>query len=91
VTGLQIKALKVARGGKQGLYNVDLTFALGKITALLGANGAGKSSLVLAIAGVLPVSGGQVLLEDASLVGLRPETVRAASPLCLKGIRCWRT
>jgi len=75
--GLRVKALNVARGGKPVLHNVDLTIAPGKITALLGANGAGKSSLVLAIAGALPVSGGQILLEDASLVGLRPETVRA--------------
>jgi len=75
--GLRVKALNVARGGKPVLHNVDLTIAPGKITALLGANGAGKSSLVLAIAGALPVSGGQILLEDASLVGLRPETARA--------------
>ena len=77
MTGLQVKDLNVARGGKPVLHNVDLTIAPGRITALLGANGAGKSSLVLAIAGALPIVGGRILLEDASLVGLRPETVRA--------------
>jgi branched-chain amino acid transport system ATP-binding protein len=77
MSGLQIKALHVARGGKPILHNVDLEISPGKITALLGANGAGKSSLVLAIAGALPVSSGEILLEDASLVGLRPEIVRA--------------
>jgi branched-chain amino acid transport system ATP-binding protein len=77
MSGLQVRALHVARGGKSVLHNVDLDIAPGKITALLGANGAGKSSLVLAIAGALPISSGQILLEDASLVGLRPEIVRA--------------
>jgi branched-chain amino acid transport system ATP-binding protein len=75
--GLQVKALNVVRGGKLVLHKVDLTIAPGKITALLGANGAGKSSLVLAIAGALPVSTGQILLEETSLAGLRPESVRA--------------
>ena len=77
MTGLEVKRLDVARGGKTVLRGVDLTMAPGKITALLGANGAGKSSLVLAIAGVLPVAGGEIRIEGASLVGLRPEMVRA--------------
>ena len=49
-----------------------------QVTALLGANGAGKSSLVLCIAGLLRSSGGQVLLGDLDLTRLRPEQVRGA-------------
>ena len=59
------------------LHDVDLTIARGKITALLGANGAGKSSLVLAVAGALPATGGDICLDGASISGLRPESVRA--------------
>ena len=76
-TGLQVAKLNVARGAKGVLRDVDLTIAPGKITALLGANGAGKSSLVLAVAGALPATSGDITLDGSSISGLRPETVRA--------------
>jgi branched-chain amino acid transport system ATP-binding protein len=74
--GLKIRNLSVVRGGKEVLHGVDLDILPGRITTLLGANGAGKSSLVLAIAGALPASGGAIELEGRSLTGLRPEFVR---------------
>jgi branched-chain amino acid transport system ATP-binding protein len=77
-TGLTVQRLNVARGGKAVLHDVDLTILPGKITALLGANGAGKSSLVLAIAGVLPVASGVIALDGQSIVGLRPDGVRVS-------------
>jgi branched-chain amino acid transport system ATP-binding protein len=48
------------------------------VTTLLGANGAGKSSLVLAIAGLLRSAGGRVLLDDLDLTNRRPEQIRSA-------------
>lgn len=75
-TSLKIQNLTVARGGKTVLHGVDLDIPAGRITALLGANGAGKSSLVLAIAGALPAAGGTVVLEGRSITGLRPEIIR---------------
>jgi len=47
------------------------------VTALIGANGAGKSSTVMAVAGALPVASGQIVANAESLLGLRPEAVRA--------------
>ena len=75
--GLVVHGLRVARNGKAVLHDVDLVISPGKITALLGANGAGKSSLVLAIAGALPATGGTIALDGQSIMGLRPEAVRA--------------
>jgi branched-chain amino acid transport system ATP-binding protein len=75
--GLMVRNLTVARAGKEVLHGVDLDIRPGRITTLLGANGAGKSSLVLAIAGALPASGGAITLEGKSLTGLRPEIVRS--------------
>jgi branched-chain amino acid transport system ATP-binding protein len=74
--GLSVAGLAVERGGKLVIHGVDVEIVPGKITALLGANGAGKSSLVLAIAGALPVARGQILLDGKSIKGMRPENVR---------------
>jgi len=73
---LSVSGLTVARGGKPIIHGVDIEIPPGKITALLGANGAGKSSLVLSIAGALPVERGQITLDGKSINGLRPENVR---------------
>jgi branched-chain amino acid transport system ATP-binding protein len=73
---LTVSGLTVARGGKPIIHGVDIEIPPGKITALLGANGAGKSSLVLSIAGALPVERGEILLDGKPIRGLRPENVR---------------
>lgn len=74
--GLAITALHVMRGGRQVIHGVDLEIRPGRITALLGANGAGKSSLVLAAAGALPIHSGTVTVDGEAITGLRPEIVR---------------
>ena len=74
--GLSVTALQVSRAAKPIIHGIDLAIAPGKITALLGANGAGKSSLVLSIVGALPITGGQITLDGKSIVGMRPEAVR---------------
>lgn len=73
---LEVRGMVLHRGGKRVLHGVDLVAKPGQITALIGANGAGKSSLVLGIAGVLPSSDGAVIVDGQPLAGLRPERVR---------------
>ena len=75
---LRLDDLSVERGGRAVVAGVSLEIPPGQVTALLGANGAGKSSLVLAVGGLLRKSGGRVLLGDRDLTRLRPEQVRAA-------------
>jgi branched-chain amino acid transport system ATP-binding protein len=74
--GLKIAGLTVSRDAKEVLHSVDIVVMPGRITALLGANGAGKSSLVLAIGGILPTDAGSIEVEGRSIAGLRPERVR---------------
>lgn len=73
---LEVKDLVLIRGGKEVLHGVDLVARPGEITALVGANGAGKSSLVMSIAGELPTVRGRISVDGQTLTGLRPEMVR---------------
>lgn len=75
---LQIIGLRIARGAKVVVHDVGLTVRPGQITALLGANGAGKSSLVLGVAGVLKPIAGSVVLGGVELVGRSPQSIRAS-------------
>jgi len=59
---LEVRDLQVAYGAIQVLNDVSLKALPGSITAVLGANGAGKSSLLRAISGIAPVRTGAVML-----------------------------
>ena len=75
---LRLEGLSVQRGGRTVVREVSLQIPPGEVTALLGANGAGKSSLVLAVAGVLRPSAGHVFLGERELTRRAPERIRAA-------------
>lgn len=75
---LELKGLSVAVDGKTVVDGVSLTVRPGQVTALLGANGAGKSELVLAVAGLLPVAKGTVTVGGTSITGAKPDRIRAA-------------
>ncbi len=75
---LQVQGLTVQDGNRTAVQDVSLTVEPGKVTAVIGANGAGKSELVLALAGVLPVTAGTVWLDGAPLAAKGPEAVRRA-------------
>ena len=75
---LRLDVLSVPRGGRPVVREVSMEIPPGQVTALLGANGAGKSSLVLAVGGVLRPSSGHVRLGDRDLTGMRPEKIRSA-------------
>jgi branched-chain amino acid transport system ATP-binding protein len=60
------------------LFGVSLHADRGEIVALLGRNGAGKSTALKAIMGIAPPSAGHVLLEGVELVGLPPYLIARA-------------
>ena len=51
---LEVSGLRVHYGMIEAVKGIDLRIAQGQITALLGANGAGKSTTLLALSGLLP-------------------------------------
>ncbi len=78
MTALALDNVTVARGGRPVVHGVSLTIPQGEVTTLLGANGAGKSSLVLAVGGLLRPESGEIRLGDENIVGWRPERIRRA-------------
>jgi branched-chain amino acid transport system ATP-binding protein len=72
---LELDSLEVRYGGVPAVRGVSFEVASGEIVALIGANGAGKSSTLHAIMGVAPITGGDVRLGGASLRGRRPEDI----------------
>jgi branched-chain amino acid transport system ATP-binding protein len=67
---LTIDYLSVNYGSVIALDGVRMKFPLGSITAILGSNGAGKTSLLNAIVGLVEVKGGEVRLGDRAITGL---------------------
>ncbi|MBV7257602.1 ABC transporter ATP-binding protein [Pacificimonas sp. WHA3] len=66
---LEAKSLSLVREGNAVLDGVSFTVARGEIFALLGGNGAGKSSTLLTFLGFLKPSGGEVLVNGQSVTG----------------------
>ncbi|MCP9881221.1 ABC transporter ATP-binding protein [Cyanobium sp. Alchichica 3B3-8F6] len=67
---LQLRGLRVRYGSVQALSGIDLTVHQGELVTLLGSNGAGKSTTLLAISALVPASAGQILWRGASLAGV---------------------
>jgi branched-chain amino acid transport system ATP-binding protein len=67
---LDVHNLEVSYGQARALNGVSFSVPSGSLNAVVGANGAGKTSLVRAIAGMLRPSGGQVLFNGADITGL---------------------
>ena len=69
---VELRHVTAGYGGRPVLEDLSLTFPAGQVTALLGPNGCGKSTLFRAALGLIPLRGGQVLLGGADLAGLTP-------------------
>lgn len=70
---LEVSDLHVSYDGVQAVGGVSLTVRPGEITALLGANGAGKSSTLKAIIGAVKPQSGRVVFEGKDITGTPPE------------------
>lgn len=79
---LSVSSLSVAYGPVDAVRAIDLEVFEGEIVTLLGANGAGKSSTLNALVGLVPVASGSIHLEGKDITNRAPESL-AASGLTL--------
>jgi branched-chain amino acid transport system ATP-binding protein len=84
---LETKGLTVSYDGVQVLFGVDLEIDEGEMVALLGTNGAGKSTTLNAISGIVEPDGGNVWFEGEAVTGEAPERTAARGIIQVPGGR----
>ncbi|HSN93522.1 MAG TPA: ABC transporter ATP-binding protein [Anaerolineaceae bacterium] len=72
---LKVENLNVSYGGIQALQGISLEVPDGKIISLLGANGAGKSTTLRTIMGIVKANKGSVLFNGEEILGLQPDVI----------------
>src|SRR5436189_1174034 len=75
---LRLEGLRAGYGPIEALRGLDLEVQQGELVCLLGANGAGKSSTLRAISGLVRPTAGRILFEDRAITGAEPAAVLAA-------------
>ena len=72
---LEVKNLRVHYGTVEAVKGVSFQVSAGAIVSLIGANGAGKTTSLRALTGLVKPSGGELRFENASLIGLAPHQI----------------
>lgn len=72
---LEISDLHVRYGHIQGTSGISFSVEVGETLALIGSNGAGKSSTLKAILGLVPVASGKIALKGENLNGVKPYNI----------------
>ena len=81
---LEIENISVSYGPIEAVCGASLRVAAGSITAIVGANGAGKSTCLKAVSGLVSPAQGRIVFEGAKHHALgRPENRRADLVLCV--------
>ncbi|MGZ9157001.1 MAG: ABC transporter ATP-binding protein [Candidatus Binatia bacterium] len=72
---LRVENLQVRYGAVEAVRGISFTLELGQIVTLLGANGAGKSTTLLALSGLLDISAGSIQFDGKELRGRAPHQI----------------
>jgi branched-chain amino acid transport system ATP-binding protein len=74
---LEISGMRVQYGVVEAVKRIDLVLRRGEVTALLGSNGAGKSTTLLALSGLVKLTQGSIRLNGVELGSLSPHQIVA--------------
>jgi len=72
---LEIKNLNLFYGQIQVLHDISFTVNSGEIVALIGANSSGKTSLISAISGIVPITSGEMYFHSQNITSLKPHQI----------------
>lgn len=72
---LELQNISVFYGNIQALYDISITIQQGEIVTLIGANGAGKSTTLMTISGILSPRHGRLTFLDRQISGLMPDRI----------------
>ena len=72
---LRINNLQVSYGSVKALKDISLEVHLGEIITLIGSNGAGKSTALMALSGILKPDSGEILFDGRNIAGLDPHAI----------------
>lgn len=85
---LQAQSITASYGDAQALFGVDLQLAAGEVLALIGSNGAGKSTFLKTLTGLLPPRSGTIHFDGEALAGIEAgDIVRRGIALVPEGRR----
>jgi branched-chain amino acid transport system ATP-binding protein len=71
---LEVDELRVRYGAVEAVHGISFAANAGEVTALIGANGAGKSSTLAAISGLVP-AGGRIRFDGSDIAGSPPHAI----------------
>ena len=74
---LELRNVRTYYGNIEALQEISLTVAEGEIITLIGANGAGKSSTLMSICGIVPPRAGEIRFLDRPIQGMSPDAIVA--------------
>ena len=87
---LELRGVDASYGKVRALHGVSLNVKPGEVIALIGANGAGKSTTLRVMSGLIAASAGDILLDGASIARHRPDMiVRSGIAHCPEERRIW--
>ena len=89
---LRIENLSCHYGVIQALHEVSIHIEKKGIYAIIGANGAGKSSLINVLSGLVPASSGRVMFDGVEITDLQPhEIIKTGISVCPEGRKIFKS